>query len=43
MGLFNIFKSKKKRREEARVKEVLKRADETIEHIEAGLEKLEHS
>lgn len=37
MGLFNFFKSKKKRQEEKRIKEVLKRADDTISRIEAGL------
>jgi len=40
MGLFNFFKSKKKRQEEKRIKEVLKRADDTISRIEAGLDNL---
>jgi len=40
MGLFNIFKSKKKRREEARVKDVLQRTDDTIARIEKGYEKM---
>lgn len=42
MGLFDyIFKSKKKREQDARVKDALKRADDTIARIEAGLEKNE--
>lgn len=41
MGLFDyIFKSKKKRKQDARVKDALKRADDTIARIEAGLEKM---
>jgi len=37
MALFGLFKSKKKREEEKHIKEVLKRTDETIARIEAGL------
>ena len=40
MALFGLFKSKKKRQEEKRIKEVLKRADDTIARIEAGLDNL---
>ena len=40
MGLFNIFKSKKRRQEEARIKDVLQRTDKTIARIEKGLEKM---
>lgn len=40
MGLFDIFKTKKKREEDARVKDVLQRADNAIARIEEGLEKM---
>lgn len=40
MTIFGLFKSKKKREEEKRIKEVLKRTDETIARIEEGLENL---
>ena len=41
MGLFDyIFKSKKEREQNTRVKDALKQADETIKRIEAGLDKM---
>lgn len=40
MALFNICKSKKKREEKNRIKDVLKRTDETIERIESWLRNL---
>ena len=40
MGLFDVFKTKKKREQDARVKDVLQRADDTIARIEEGLEKM---
>lgn len=41
MGLFDyIFKSKKEREQDARVKDALKRADDTIARIEASLDKM---
>lgn len=42
MGLFDyIFKSKKEREQEARVKDVLKRTDDFIERTERMLDKME--
>lgn len=42
MGFFDlIFKSKKEREQEKRVKEVLKRADDFIERTERMLDKFE--
>ena len=35
-----IFKSKKEREQNTRVKDALKQADETIKRIEAGLDKM---
>lgn len=41
MGLFDyIFKSKKEREQNTRVKDALKQADDTIKRIEAGLDKM---
>lgn len=41
MGLFDyFFKSKKQREQDARVKDALKRADDTIAKIEAGLDRM---
>lgn len=41
MGLFDyIFKSKKEREQDARVKDALKRADDTIARIESTLDKM---
>lgn len=41
MGLFDyIFKSKKERERDARAKEAIKRADDTIARIEAILDKM---
>ena len=41
MGLFDyIFKSKKEREQNTRVKDALKKAKETIKRIEAGIEKM---
>ena len=41
MGLLHyIFKSKKEREQNTRVKDALKQADETIKRIEAGLDKM---
>lgn len=42
MGLFDyIFKSKKEREQEARVKDVLKRTDDFIERTERMLDEME--
>lgn len=42
MGLLDfLFKSKKEREQEACVKDVLDRADATIERIEKGLEEMQ--
>jgi len=41
MGLFDfIFKSKKEREQDAYVKDVLNRADDTIARIEVGLDRM---
>lgn len=40
MGLFDFLKSKKKREEDTRIKDVLQRTDDTIAKIEEGLEKM---
>lgn len=41
MGLFDyIFKSKKEREQNTRVKDALKQADDTIKRIEAVLDKM---
>ena len=40
MGLLDVFKSKKRREENARVRDVLGRADERIDRIERELEKM---
>lgn len=41
MGLFDyLFKSKKERERDARAKEALKQADDTIKRIEADLGKM---
>lgn len=42
MGLLDfLFKSKKEREQDARIKDVLDRADATIERIEKGLEEMQ--
>lgn len=41
MGLFDLFKSKKKREQEHKVKDVLKRTDELIERTEKMLDQMQ--
>lgn len=42
MGLLDfLFKSKKEREQDARIKDVLDRTDATIERIEKGLEEMQ--